>query len=680
MGWPRRALATILLLCCTSPGRAADPPYNPEIIKQLVAEAKADGDARRGAEVFRAPLFACLSCHRVGRQGGTVGPELTNIRGCQSPEQIAESVLWPKRQVKESYQALQVTTADGKVFTGYKEREDAKVLVLRDPTQGATHRLAKADIDERREVGTLMPEGLAGAMTAAQRRDLLRFLMDLNGKDAAATLLAHHAPAKFPYDHAPLRPEDWPNQRHPVNRDRLYDFYAKEADYFHKQPHAPPLLPEFPGLDGEKHGHWGNQSEPNWVDGRWNQADLGTLLSGIFRGAGVTVPKGVCVRLGEHGELAACFNPETLCYEALWRGGFVKFSPVRHGFLDGLILDGTPLPRPEGRRPDRPFVYHGFYRHGKRVIFSYRVGDVEMLDSPWAEGGKFVRLLAPAREHPLAGLTRGGPAQWPQTIETPGVLGRGKPYAVDTIAPPFDNPWKAPLFFGGHDFLPDGSALLCTMQGDVWRVTGLDADLAQVRWRRFASGLHQALGLVVADGQVYVLGRAQITRLHDRNGAGEADFYECFSNAYVTSPAGHDFICGLQRDAAGRFYTVSGKQGLLRISADGRRSKFSLPACSTRTASACCRTALLQCRAPKESGRPPQWFAWRGRNRWRPAARLITSATAGRRRAGRRTCPWPICRAAWTTPAANKPTSPATAGGRSRAGSYTCPMGPAGIS
>ena len=31
--------------------------------------------------------------------------------------------------------------------------------------------------------------------------------------------------------------------------------------------------------------------------------------------------------------------------------GFVKFAPKRHGFLDGLILDGTPLPRPEGRSP-----------------------------------------------------------------------------------------------------------------------------------------------------------------------------------------------------------------------------------------------------------------------------------------------------------------------------------------
>jgi azurin len=77
----------------------------------------------------------------------------------------------------------------------------------------------------------------------------------------------------------------------------------------------------------------------------------------------------------------------------------------------------------------------------------------------------------------------------------------------------------------------------------------------------------------VAGGQIFVQGRDQITRLHDLNGDGEADFYECFSNTFVTSPAGHDFICGLQRDAAGRFYTVSGNQGLVRISADGQKAE-----------------------------------------------------------------------------------------------------------
>src|SRR3712207_9123322 len=51
-------------------------------------------------------------------------------------------------------------------------------------------------------------------------------------------------------------------------------------------PIFPPLLPPFPGLDGGRFGHWGNQDETTWADDRWNRTDLGTLLCGFFRGAG----------------------------------------------------------------------------------------------------------------------------------------------------------------------------------------------------------------------------------------------------------------------------------------------------------------------------------------------------------------------------------------------------------
>ena len=242
--------------------------------------------------------------------------------------------------------------------------------------------------------------------------------------------------------------------------------------------------------------------------------------------------------------------------------------------MEGVQLVGTPLPRPAGTRPDTPFRYHGFYRHGKRVVFAYRVGDVEMLDAPWVdETGEFTRVVGPAEGHPLAHLTRGGATQWPQVIRTRGTPGTARPYAVDTIALPVENPWKALLFVGDHDFLADGSAMLCTMQGDVWRAEGLDEGLGDVRWRRFASGLNQPLGLMVVDGKVHLMGRDQLTRLHDLDGDGEADFYECVNNAYDTLTSGHDFLCGLQRDASGNFYSASGNHGLLKVPADGARAE-----------------------------------------------------------------------------------------------------------
>ena len=397
---------------------------------------------------------------------------------------------------------------------------------------------------------------------------------------------AHLAPtpAEFPFERAPLQPELWPAWNDPVNRDRIFDFYAKQAEWALAQPQRPALLMQYPGLDAGKFGHWGNQNEAVWRDNRWNETDLGTVASGVVRGGGKTVAKGVCVRLGEAGEMACCFDPQTLTVPLVWTGAFVKYDAFRHGIGQGVTVAGEVVPKEEGGAVAADaFLYHGYYRHGRRVIFSYRRGGVEMLDAPWLEAGKFTRTVAPSATHPLADLCKGGPAQWPQTVETKGVRGTTAPFAVDTITLPFANPWKSLFFVGDHDFLPNGDGVICTIMGEVWTVSGLTDDPTRLstlnsqlstfplRWRRIATGLNQPLGLRVVDGVIHVLGRDQITRLHDLNGDGETDFYECFSNAYASSPGGHDYIAGLQRDSGGNFYTVSANQGLVRISADGLR-------------------------------------------------------------------------------------------------------------
>jgi putative heme-binding domain-containing protein len=543
-------------------------PYSADLVKAIVTDAQAHGDARRGALLFGLPTSACVSCHKVGERGGNVGPELSKIGTCLKPEEIVEAVLWPNRTVKPEFKAVSIITSNGKIIQGVVRQETAAEVILVDAT-GKTQHIPKKDIDERRDIGSLMPDGLTAAMSADQRRDLIRYLLDLGRAKGLESL--SHEPAKFAVNPEPLHPEHWPNRTHRVNRDRVYDYYTREALHFQTQRPLPLLLPEWPGVDGGKYGHWGNQNDAVWKDGRWNQTDLGSLQCGVFRTGKLTVPRAVCVRLGDGGEMAACFNPDTLQIEALWKDGFVRFSDRRFGFMDGINPVGTMLEIPSLRKPTTPFVYRGFYRHGKRVIFAYRLGEVEMLDAPWVKDGRFVREIAPADKHSLAHLTRGGKAQWPNVLTTTGSLGTNRPYSVDTITPPFKNPWNALFYFGGHDFLPDGSAALCTMQGDVWHVDGLDASLKTVRWRRMASGLHQALGLVSANQSLYVLGRDQITRLVDLNGDGETDFYECVSNAYTTSPAGHDFICGLERDKAGNFYTASGNQGLLRICPNGKK-------------------------------------------------------------------------------------------------------------
>src|SRR5207247_1166619 len=241
----------------------------------LIADANERGNARRGISVFGSAKFACLSCHQVGSRGGTVGPPLTDVGKRLKPEEIAEALLWPKRHVKPEFIAWRFRMADGRTVQGYKRTETAATVEVFDPTSQKTESLTKADIDERLETGTLMPDGLAAAMTAAQRRDLMRLLIELGRTTGLEDeVVPESAPAEFTYNRAPLDQSAWRLWQEPVNRDRLYDFYLKEVLFFRSQAHRPHLLPAFPGLDGGKLGHWGNQDEEVWKDNRWNSTDL----------------------------------------------------------------------------------------------------------------------------------------------------------------------------------------------------------------------------------------------------------------------------------------------------------------------------------------------------------------------------------------------------------------------
>ncbi len=61
-------------------------------------------------------------------------------------------------------------------------------------------------------------------------------------------------------------------------------------------------------------------------------------------------------------------------------------------------------------------------------------------------------------------------------------------------------------------------------------------------------GALSAAGAEDLDDQIYVLGRDQITRLHDLNKDGEADFYENFNNDGLVTTNGHAYVACLERD------------------------------------------------------------------------------------------------------------------------------------
>lgn len=360
------------------------------------------------------------------------------------------------------------------------------------------------------------------------------------------------APAAFTPDRKPLHDGEYVHWQAEVNRERVFDYYAKQAVQFMGKP-LPALIPAFPGLDGGQQGHWGNQNDAvTWRDGRFAAADQGSVFSTVFKGANLTVNKGVCVRFGDQ---AAVFDPETLTLPLVWKDGFIKLSDARHGFMGGGMMDGTVVSKSKVQVFPQGSVYKGFYRHGQEVV----------LTATSSEGKTLYYHVGAQETEQGADLTKGGPAQWPQWIETKGTLGQGEPFATDTLTIPFENPYHTLFFISGHDFFSDGTAAISTMTGEVWLVKGIDEKLDKVRWKRFATGLHQPLGVKVVKDKLYVLGRDQITCLQDLNQDDEADYYECVTNVQETSPGGHDYITGLDRDAQGRFYTASGNQGVIRL-------------------------------------------------------------------------------------------------------------------
>lgn len=166
-------------------------------------------------------------------------------------------------------------------------------------------------------------------------------------------------------------------------------------------------------------------------------------------------------------------------------------------------------------------------------------------------------------------FAQAGAAKWSE-LRTVGQRGADTDFlAVDTLTLPYDNPWKALLFAAGVDLAPDGAAYVCTIHGDVWRVTGIDDSLRELHWKRFATGLFQPLGLKVRGGEVFVLGRDRITRLRDTNGDGEADYYESFFDGIATSTGGHDYVTCLETDSLGNFYYTD-PAGVHRVAPDGK--------------------------------------------------------------------------------------------------------------
>jgi putative heme-binding domain-containing protein len=153
----------------------------PEAFLEALREIR--GDPIRGRSVFfDAGGPACSRCHRVGEEGGEVGPDLTSIGAQMEAMRLAESVLFPSRALREGYQQVQIVTRDGRVVAGLMRSESADAVTLRS-AEGKDEVVPRAEIESRRQSEvSLMPEGLEATLGLEEFADLIAFLGSLRGR------------------------------------------------------------------------------------------------------------------------------------------------------------------------------------------------------------------------------------------------------------------------------------------------------------------------------------------------------------------------------------------------------------------------------------------------------------------------------------------------------------------
>ena len=130
------------------------------------------GDSAAGAVVFKK---LCASCHRLGKEGVEVGPDLAALAD-KSPEALLIAVLDPNRAFETKFVSFTIATRDGRVLNGMVANESATAVTLR-RQEGKEDVLLRSQIEDMTSSGqSLMPEGIEKDLKPRDFADLIAFL------------------------------------------------------------------------------------------------------------------------------------------------------------------------------------------------------------------------------------------------------------------------------------------------------------------------------------------------------------------------------------------------------------------------------------------------------------------------------------------------------------------------
>ncbi|MDY3554272.1 ThuA domain-containing protein [Gemmata sp. JC717] len=133
------------------------------------------GSWARGRKVFFGEPAGCSKCHSVHAQGGTIGPDLTNLIH-RDYASVLRDIAQPSFALNPDHITSVVTLKDDRVVTGVVRTNGDKLHI--GDRDGKTVTVAKGDVASLKPSPlSVMPDDLLKKLSPEQTRDLLTFLL-----------------------------------------------------------------------------------------------------------------------------------------------------------------------------------------------------------------------------------------------------------------------------------------------------------------------------------------------------------------------------------------------------------------------------------------------------------------------------------------------------------------------
>lgn len=150
----------------------------PTILSEWQQALATGGDPEAGRRVFLSPQVGCAQCHVAEGRGRVAGPGMDGLGRDRAT--LIEAIVEPAKVIHPDFQSAVVETRSGELWQGIQARTapDGTVTLIGldgQPWSWPASEVAKLEILP----GSIMPEGLADAMTRAEFRDLLAYLESL---------------------------------------------------------------------------------------------------------------------------------------------------------------------------------------------------------------------------------------------------------------------------------------------------------------------------------------------------------------------------------------------------------------------------------------------------------------------------------------------------------------------